>query len=260
MSRLALFVNPDALLDPHGEAMRSAARRALVAFAAPPAAIIPASARTVGEVNSVWPFPHGPRIAENGALIELAGGDGDKPQRRLLGPARLEIGRNLSALRSQYGWRFRTLREISSEALTKIAGFSLFAAAQAGERQASELVIWDDGPQAWIEFHAALRHRGLRGEGGQALVEITGDTDKGVALAEVMAWLRRDDDHWQVGAIGYAPSDLPMLEAADLAVVLRPPNDASPPRQPAGAVELPLTAAGWEAAGQTLRRWWEEEQ
>lgn len=257
MSRLALFVNPDVLLDLDGEALRSAARRALDAFAAPQAVIVPASARTLGEVNSVWPFPRGPRIAENGALIELAGDDSDTPQQRLLGPDRLEIQRNLSGLRSQYGWRFRTLREISNETLAKITGLSLFGAAQAGERQASELVIWDDGPQAWIEFHAALRHRGLRGEGSQALVEITGATNKGVAMAEVLAWLRRDDDHWRVGAIGYAPSDLPMLEAADLAVVLRPAKDAPPPRQPAGAVELPLTAAGWEAAGQALRRWWE---
>lgn len=234
-SRLIVFSDLDGTLLDHGTYSYAPARPALAALAARGVPLVLASSKTAAEIaplHRALDLGETPAIVENGAAIFEPGETG-RAERE--GYARLRAA--LASVPETLRRDFTGFGDMSEDEAARATGLDPEAAALAKRRAHSEPGLWSGDAQARAAFIAALAERGIAArEGGRFLTLSFGGT-KADRMAEIAERLGAETSL----ALGDAPNDIDMLEAADLGVVIR--NDHAPP----------LPALKGEADGRIIR-------
>lgn len=226
---LAVFSDLDGTLLDHQTYSYAAALPALDALRKHGIPLVLATSKTAAEVATlrVELRLSAPAIVENGAGLLCS----DGPAGASDDYARIRA--TLNTLPPEMRQHFTGFGDLSTEALSDLTGLPPRDAANAKTRQFSEPGSWH-GSEANLEhFLSALRAEGIHArKGGRFLTLSYGHTkqDQMQAAAQFLGTTRSI-------ALGDAPNDVEILQAADYGVIVR--NDHAPPLPP-----LPGEAAG----------------
>lgn len=211
--------------------------------------LVPASSKTRAEIMPLreelgndHPF-----ISENGAAVHIPlGYFGAQP------PATIERDgfwvrefsrprehwlQLLDDMMSGFGQEFDHFHRAGIAGISRMTGLPTDKAAEANKREYSEPVLWMGSEDRRGEFVAGLQARGASVLQGGRFLAVSGNCDKGRALA----WLRDTYLREALGlretpgrvchdlAIGDSGNDCAMLEAAETALLVRSPVHDFPP-------------------------------
>lgn len=167
--------------------------------------------------------PH-PYVLENGALVSMPEGyfaDAGSDLIRL-SPSYDTLCEWLAEQRTAHGYQFRGFADMDAAAVAEVTGLSEADAALAKARDGSEPFLWDDTDEALAALTAAIEAQGWRLMQGGRFYHLLGQTDKAVAAERVLSHYRDlMGDATMTMALGDSPNDLPLLQVADVAVVIR---------------------------------------
>jgi len=182
--------------------------------------------------------PH-PFIVENGSAVYIpAGYFGRMPQGCIeagnywvycFGKPLADILAELADLKRERHFQFSGFSDWSPDQVAERTGLSLTAATEAKQREYSEPLLWQDNEARLQAFKNELETRDLKLLQGGRFLHVLGDTDKGKALN----WLKGVYEQ-ETGkpvtlvALGDSDNDIDMLEAADIAVIVRSPVREAP--------------------------------
>lgn len=124
--------------------------------------------------------------------------------------------------RAQHAWRLRGFGDMDTDEVADVTGLDKAAAEDARQRLCGEPFIWLDSAEALGRFTSAARSEGLTVTQGGRFHHLMGETDKARAMLALRAILAADRPSLTpVIALGDSENDRGMLEAADIAVVIR---------------------------------------
>lgn len=136
----------------------------------------------------------------------------------------------LARIRNESGANFSSFADLSVEELVEATGLNPQQASRAAQREFSEAILWRDGDSQRAAFRAAAQEAGFRSLQGGRFIHLLGPCDKGLAARRLA---REYDENFgrahSVIASGDAANDVEMLEAADLALLIRSPAHDFPP-------------------------------
>lgn len=198
-----------------------------------------------------------PLICENGAAVYWPDQHSGKLawQCQSFAKPRTQLLSVLQQLRRQYGYQFTGFSDIDPAGIRALTGLKQHQAEQAGERMFTEPILWQDDEQQLQHFLQQLKHRDYSAQqGGRFLTVVAGQVNK----ADAMAWLcqRYANEAAELNrslikiALGDSPNDESMLNAADIAVVIKSPRSESVRlNRPDQIIRTQLYGpAGWQAA------------
>ncbi|WP_102224649.1 HAD-IIB family hydrolase [Acidimangrovimonas sediminis] len=216
--RLAVFTDLDGTLLDHETYDWQPAAGVLARLVGMAVPVILASSKTAAEIaplRSAMGLGAFPAIVENGAGV-LPGG-ADRPDTARTHPALMA-----SLADAPPGFQGFTLW--GAEEIARRTGLPPEAAARAAERDFSEPGVFEGPEEDLKKFLQYLETKGIKAtRGGRFLTLSLGGT-KADRMAEIAAALGTDT----TVALGDAPNDIPMLQAADYAVVIPNPAHAGP--------------------------------
>lgn len=233
MSRptLLFFTDLDGTLLDRDSYDWSPARRALDELARYQLPLVLNSSKTAAEIRELRTDlgnAH-PYIVENGAAAIIPAGYFESGQTEdeviHFAKPRARILEVLAQLREE-GFRFSGFNDMTVEEVARQAGLSEEKAAKAKDRTATEPLMWDGGALDVPSFRQALEREGLRLVKGGRFHHVMGDFDKAEAMQALVKRYRSryPDARLTSVALGDSPNDRHMLEAADIAVVIRGPE------------------------------------
>jgi mannosyl-3-phosphoglycerate phosphatase len=222
---IVVFTDLDGTLLDHDSYSFEAAKPALALLKARGIALILASSKTEAEMRplSLALGMDYPLIVENGAGIANwrnpeRGGD-DSPSRYQ------RIRLFLAALPQELRGCFAGFGDWSVEEVALATGLSLEAAALAKQRNFSEPGHFTGSDVQRHAFLALLEAAGFQAIQGGRFFTVMPRTSKAVRMAELVAFYRRQSGEAVVSvALGDAPNDLAMLQAADLGIIIANPS------------------------------------
>lgn len=234
---LLVFTDLDGTLMEHESYSVEPARGALAALARLGVTPIINSSKTRPEITTIQNRLQldAPFISENGAaLYNYKASQGEKSAERsgvksgessgesidkVFGLSRDSWLRELHQLREQMSFKFEGFSDWEPQQLAEITGLSRAEAELAKDREFSEPILWRDTAKAFAQFTATLEAMGLQLIEGGRFFSIQGKHDKATA----MNWLREttNDSSVTTIALGDSPNDSAMLEAADIAVIIK---------------------------------------
>lgn len=131
----------------------------------------------------------------------------------------------LSENTSEFNNCYRGFSSISASTLSKITGLNLDEAKRAKQRQYGEPILWLGNESTKKRFIEHLVDLGANVVQGGRFLHVGGYCDKGQALIWLTEQYRNDFNNPSVStiALGDGENDVPMLEAADIAVQIRSP-------------------------------------
>jgi len=270
-SRYLVFTDLDGTLLDHETYAHEPASEALAELAARGIPVIPNTSKTIDEML-VWRTRlalDGPFIVENGSALVLPvdhpewpidAATGVRDERGFhvvtFGTTIATIKARLNELDVARRYDCDAFSQLDVAAVAAATGLDLAAATQAKARRFSEPLRWRDDDAALARLVAELAAAGLRAIRGGRFVHVIGDTDKGVAL-ERTARLYAADGAGDVTtiALGDSPNDAEMLNAADIAVVVRNPHASKPSlTRDASLYTSAAGPGGWQEAFDVLFR------
>lgn len=198
-----------------------AARPALDRLAASKIPLVLCSSKTQAEMRPLaeelgvpWPL-----VCENGGVIVWR----DQRPDTILGVPRSNI---LSAIQeSRQEFRFRSFSDLGVEGLMSVADLPREKAIHALNRQCTEPLLWEDTDTNLEVFRSLMAKHDLALTRGGRFWHVAGDVSKGDGMRKVVDWFAVwEAEPFTTVAIGDSPIDLPMLELADIAVVIPQPD------------------------------------
>ncbi|MEX5727356.1 mannosyl-3-phosphoglycerate phosphatase [Rhodovulum iodosum] len=220
---LIVFTDLDGTLLDHDTYSHAEADPALARLKAAGVPVVLASSKTAAEIaplRAELGFADVPAIVENGAGVLEGGADAPAAggDYALLRAALDALPDDLRALFTGFG-------DMGAGGIAQATGLSPAAATLAARRRFSEPGLWAGSDTDRIAFLALLAEQGVTArEGGRFLTLSFGGTKAG-RMDEIAA---RYDHPYRV-ALGDAPNDIEMLEAADLGIVVANPHRAPLP-------------------------------
>jgi len=211
---LLVFTDLDGTLLSHSDYQWTQARPALERLARIGAGVVMASSKTAAEISVLREeigLQHWPAIVENGAglLPAHTGADAGTSQYAQL---RAELDKVPATLRA----KFLGFGDMDVSQVLEMTGLSRPASMLAKQRAFSEPGIWSGTSQEKTDFLEALMSQGVSArEGGRFLTLSFGGTK-----ADQMGQIIEDYAPRQTIALGDAPNDIEMLEAADFGVIV----------------------------------------
>lgn len=259
MQKLLVFTDLDGTLLDHDTYDYQPARPALKRLAEEGHGLVLNSSKTQAEQMALRAElgNHAPFVVENGAAIicppNTPGHEGRSPQPTVhtLAQPYDSIRQVITQLRQERGYQFRGFGDMTAADIAQLTGLSPEAAAAAQQRVGSEPLLWEDSDAHRDHFIQQVRSQGLQVTQGGRFLHVMGKTDKGAGVRWLADRYRQahSDVTWRVVALGDSPNDLPMLQAADVGVLI--PN---PHRRPFAVVDVP-TLLKPEAPGPTGWQW-----
>lgn len=178
----------------------------------------------------------GPIIFENGAGVALPQHQFRRPT---LPPAEDENGfwicpvaqpyahvrAILQSLRQAKHYQFRGFGDMSELQVRDYTGREFAMAQLAKKRRHSEVLFWLDDAKSFDSFAKDVEKQGLQLSRGSQFIHIGSPCDKGQAMRWVLSLYQKmlNARPFTV-ALGDTANDVPMLQTADCAVVVRPPH------------------------------------
>lgn len=215
---MIVFTDLDGTLLDHETYSFEAARPALLRLAAAGVPVVPATSKTAAEVLPLMGeigLP-GPAIVENGGGIARfdEAEEADKTYERIRETLR-QIPKHLRENFSGFG-------DMDEAGVSQATGLPVQAARLARTRRYTEPGIFRGSEVQRSEFLAALGEKGLSARmGGRFLTLGYGDHSKADRMNELRRALGAKPP---VVALGDAPNDREMLEAADIAIIVANPS------------------------------------
>lgn len=252
---LIVFTDLDGTLLDHGTYSWAAAKPALAALRARRVPLILASSKTAAEIaplRAELGFGWCPAIAENGAgLLPPEGTGVDEVSEDYL-----RLRAILAEAPGDFRNNFTGFGDLGVAGIVEATGLSDDAARLAAQRRFSEPGLWSGSDVGRDRFVAWLNDRGVHARSGGRFLTLSFGGTKAGRMAEVIAALFGDERPMTV-ALGDAPNDIEMLEAADRAFIVMNPHGNPLPRlagEDDGSVTRTTKAgpAGWNAAVLTL--------
>lgn len=245
MPPLIIFTDLDGTLLDHYSYDHDAAVDAINALRGRNIPWILTSSKTLEEMRSLqnrlgnrWPF-----IFENGGGVAFNQDDVDASfdletwrgmRVKRFGVGRSEILSTLDRLKS--GYRFTGFSEMDQQTIVKLTGLDSVGARNAAIRDCSEPLLWQDDEARLSDFTEAVEQTGLRCVAGGRFVHVMGQFDKATTMAWLVELLYGVGNGITTMALGDSDNDIAMLNAADIAVVVKSPAHPAPVVDGAGTV------------------------
>lgn len=258
---MMIFTDVDGSLIDHDTYSSEPAREALAAARARRVPVVLCSSKTLAEMRPLADalgLAEAPLLVENGGAAWFPAGwpVRDPRAQPVPGGTLLVMGTRVEALLPLLGplaaavqLSLRGFSAMDDQEVACRTGLSLHAAHRARQRQYSEPFVCEDGDAEYEVLDAAAQKLGGRVTQGSRFFHLTGNADKGMAVALVRS--TRVGTALTLG-IGDAPNDLPLLRAVDTPVLVPQPSGRI---HPALAAALPRARhahapgpAGWNAA------------
>ncbi len=217
-----IFTDLDGTLMEHNSYSIEPARGILAQLVARGTPPIINSSKTRAEISEIQSQLglHCPFICENGAAIhDSEEGSANIPHTQVFGPAVNSWLAAVHTIREQHNYKFTGFSDWSVEELADLTGLDNKSASLAKQREFSEPIQWHDSESALNQFREELDNLGLQLIEGGRFFSIQGNYDKSTA----MQWLaqRNANPEKLIVALGDSPNDIAMLEAADIAVIVK---------------------------------------
>lgn len=224
---IVVFTDLDGTLLDHDTYSFDAALPALAALKAQAIPLVLASSKTEAEMRPIAAAIgiDQPMIVENGAgIVNLAHVGGEEANHYE------SLRRFLRALPPHLAGLFEGFGDWSVEQVAMRTGLAPTAAALARQRRFSEPGLFSGGAEQKAEFLARLDAIGYQAVQGGRFLTLMPKTSKAERMAELIVHFRRTTTGpVRSIALGDAPNDLAMLEAADRGVIIANPAHAPLP-------------------------------
>lgn len=216
-----IFTDLDGTLLEHDSYSIDPARGVLAKLAERDISPIFNSSKTCAEINELQQQLglHCPFICENGAALHNFKEKSHDVQCKIFAaPIASWIG-SVHNIREAGGFGFTGFSDWTAGEIAERTGLNEKEAGLAKQREYSEPILWQDSDAALAEFKSALESLELRLLEGGRFFSIQGRFDKSTA----MYWLKNRDSNKgkTVIALGDSPNDCAMLDAADIAVIIK---------------------------------------
>ncbi len=247
---LLVFSDLDGTLLDHDTYDWRPARPALNALARQNVVLVLSSSKTAAEMRvlqDAMGLQDAPAIVENGAgVIGLESPSEGAPE---YDDIRAALGAVPDRLRTSY----RGFGDMTAADVAEVTGLPLEDATRAKERRFSEPGLWAGTDTDQQTFLDALKPHGVQGRFGGRFLTLSKGRTKADAMADVIAAYRPD----HTIALGDAPNDIEMLEAADHGVIVANPHSPDlPPLKGEDTGRIMRTTlpgpTGWSEAVLTL--------
>lgn len=244
---LLVFTDLDGTLIDHDTYRWDAARPALEALAAARAGVVLASSKTASEIEALrgdLDLHDWPAIVENGAGLLPAGVAPPKSADEYAA-----IRAVLEGLPPALRRHFTGFGDLSPKALRQITGLSPEGAKLAKDRAYSEPGLWAGTASELARFQSLLQAESITmREGGRFLTLSFGRNKSDQMAALVQTYQPR-----YTVALGDAPNDVEMLQAADFGVIVANPKRSPLPKfdgEAEGRIQRTAQAGplGWNKA------------
>jgi mannosyl-3-phosphoglycerate phosphatase len=237
---LIIFTDLDGTLLDDRDYRWTAARPALRALARAQCPLVIVTSKTRAEVEPILLAlgRREPFAVENGGAVYIPAGyfpfipEGAVPERGgwykvILGAPRRRLVKKLTIAARRAEVQIRTFSEMAAREVAERTGLALDDARRALRRQYDEpFVILNETARAWSRLRKEIELQGFGTTRGSRFLHITGRTDKGVAVARLVGWLRRAlGSNWRTAGLGDCPNDVPLLRAVDHPILVARPGN-----------------------------------
>ncbi len=220
MTKLMIFTDLDGTLMEHESYSIEPAMGALQELATRHLTPIFNTSKTRQEISAIQQGLKldAPFICENGAALYNFRNHHNGITEKIFGQAISGWLARVHEIRDRQHFRFEGFSDWSAAEVSQLTGLNEGSAELAKQREFSEPILWRDTTAALNQFESALGELDLQLMEGGRFISIQGNYDKRTA----MDWLRESSDEELITvALGDSPNDSSMLEAADIAVVIK---------------------------------------
>lgn len=216
---LVVFSDLDGTLLNHDDYSWGPAKGALDMLAEIKAPVILATSKTAAEVEVLqrqMGLSGLPAIVENGAgVIGIEG--------LVCRDEYLRLRETLGQLPDDIRQYFEGFGDMDDARIVSLTGLTAGAAVRAQTRMFSEPGLWTGSATLESEFIAALDRKGVMARRGGRFLTLSFGKTKADGMAQIISYYRPA----HTIALGDAPNDIEMLEAADFGVIIANPHHAA---------------------------------
>jgi len=235
--KVLIFTDMDGSLLDHDSYSHTAADALLQQLEEKQVAVIPATSKTSAELLQLREELHNrhPFIAENGAAVYIP----DNYFAHEISDTHYKQGFYIKAftetraywqslitpLQDEFAGCFTTFKQLDISNIMELTGLDQASATRAAKREYGEPIAWQGTASKKRDFIRRIQELGARVLQGGRFIHVSGKCDKGQALK----WLAdcyqetMPDVTFHTLAIGDSQNDIAMLEAADMALIIRSP-------------------------------------
>jgi mannosyl-3-phosphoglycerate phosphatase family protein len=180
--------------------------------------------------------------------------DTEALEEMVLGERRENILNTIKLIAPSYPFQFIQYSQSSIIDIARMTGLAKNEAKQSSNRYYTEPVIWQGEASQKLAFIKAVEQSGLHTLQGGRFLHVMGKTDKGQAIKKLALRYKK---HYSTPvttiALGDSPNDIAMLQAADIAIVIRSPHYAPPEfEHPHKIISHAYGPAGWNECIQKI--------